>query len=287
MVDGEIPEKSLFPVSVGERLRMARETAKLDLNDVSTRTRIPLRHLTAIENSDYAALPSHTYALGFAKSYARAIGMDEVALATDLRTELGRSNPGARDTDVYEPADPSRVPPRLLAWTAALLALVIVIAYGVWRAGFFGENDAVFPATEAASQQATAPVVVQGRAAALVVVPAGRGQVALTATVPVWLRITDATKAVLIQKELAAGETYQVPLTATDPRILTGRPDALKVTIDGREVAPLGTAQTTIRNAPLNAAALNARTPASALVATPSAAPGSRAVAGHLATVPQ
>lgn len=278
MADGETPDKGLFPISVGERLRIAREAAKLDLNDISTRTRIPLRHLTAIENSDFGELPSQTYALGFAKSYARAIGLDEIALGNDLRTELGRSQPGTRDADVYEPADPSRVPPRVLAWTAALLALVIVIGYGVWRGGFF----------EAADTLASAPVISRPEAAvqaASVAKPAatGPGQVVLTATTPVWLRITDGSKAALFQKEMAVGESYQLPLTATDPRILTGRPDALKVTIDGREVAPLGGPKTTVRNLGISAAALKARAP----VASPPPAAGSAPVAAAPPAVSQ
>jgi cytoskeletal protein RodZ len=271
MVDGEIAEKTLFPILVGERLRVAREAAGLDLNDISTRTRIPLRHLTAIENSDYGELPSQTYALGFAKSYARAIGVDEIALASDLRIELGRTNPDAHDADVYEPADPSRVPPRLLAWTAALLALIIVIGYGVWRGGFFDGSDVGAP-----------PVIVAEQAAPATAAPApttpaptatGQEQVTLTATVPVWIRIRDASKTTLFQKEMAAGEAYQVPLAATDPTILTGRPEALKVTIDGREVAPIGTGKTTVRDFGISAAALKARTPTTQTSATPAPTP--------------
>jgi cytoskeleton protein RodZ len=278
MVDGEAPEKGLFPVSVGEQLRIAREAAKLDLNDISTRTRIPLRHLTAIENGEYAELPSQTYAIGFAKSYARAIGLDEVVLGNELRTELGRSQPGTRDADIYEPADPSRVPSRLLAWTAAMLALIIVIGYGVWRGGYFDAADVVVSSPVPAQTEAVASAAPVAKPAATV----GPGQVVLTATTPVWLRITDGSKTALFQKEMAVGEAYQLPLTATDPKILTGRPDALKVTIDGREVAPLGGPKTTVRNLGISAAALNARTPA----ASPSVA-GLAPVASAPPTVSQ
>lgn len=283
MVDGEISEKTAIPILVGERLRVAREAAGLDLNDISGRTRIPLRHLIAIENSNYGELPSQTYALGFAKSYARAIGVDEIALASDLRTELGRVNPGTRDANAYEPADPSRVPPRLLAWTAALLALIIVIGYGVWRGGYFnGENASAPPAVVAAP--GVAPPV---RSTAPPPAPAvtGAGQVVLTATVPVWVRIRDASKTTLFQKEMAANESYQVPLTAVNPTLLTGRPDALKVTIDGREVAPIGEGKTTVRDAGVSAAALNARTPKAAPVAAVPRDTGATPVAPRLSAV--
>ena len=85
MVESELPEPGLFPQSVGERLRVLREAAALDLNDIATRTRVPLRHLEAIERGDYASLPSPTYALGFARSYARAVGAEEAPLIAQLR----------------------------------------------------------------------------------------------------------------------------------------------------------------------------------------------------------
>jgi cytoskeletal protein RodZ len=73
------PDATLFPATVGEKLRAAREAQGLGLAEIAAATRIPQRHLEAIEKSQYASLPSITYALGFAKAYARAVGIDEVA----------------------------------------------------------------------------------------------------------------------------------------------------------------------------------------------------------------
>ena len=60
---------------VGDRLRAARLSAGLSLEDIAEKTRIPLRHLDALERSDYAALPSFTYAAGFVRAFARALGV--------------------------------------------------------------------------------------------------------------------------------------------------------------------------------------------------------------------
>src|SRR3546814_953350 len=65
------------------------------------------------------------------------------------------------------------------------------------------------------------------------------GNVVLTATDTVWLRIYDGNAKRLFEKEMAAGETYTVPADAQNPQILTGRPQALRVTIGGTEVSPL------------------------------------------------
>lgn len=243
----------LFPHSVGERLLAARVAAGLDLNDVATKTRVPTRHLEAIERSDYASLPSITYALGFARQYGRAVGLNEIELARDLRIELGRAPLEASDAASYEPLDPSRVPSRLLAWTAAGLAVLLLIGYFVWKSMAFGEGAPAIVASP----------VVQNTPAAQGVAPpvtsVATGQVILTATTATWVRVYDKNDKVLLEKELAIGEAWPVPGDADIPMIRTGRADALKVTIDGVEVAPLGPAERTVRDVGISAAALRAR----------------------------
>jgi cytoskeleton protein RodZ len=266
MVDSEQPDGGLFPPRVGDRLRAAREAAGFDLNDIGTRTRIPTRHLEAIERGEFTALPSSTYAIGFVKSYARALDLDEAAFATAVRGELGRSEPLGRDTQFTELTDPARVPSRLLAITALVIVILAAIGYFAWRNQYFGETA---PApTEAAAPVAAAPS--SNTAVAATPAPASSsGQVTLTAIAPVWLRITDRNGGKLYEKEMAAGERFDVPKGAADPRILTGRPDALKVTIDGRDVAPLGPPERTVADLQISAAALAARPAVTAPVATP------------------
>ena len=258
MDEGEVPEAGLFPQSVGERLRILRENAKLDLHDIATRTRIPLRHLEAIERSDYAALPSPTYALGFTRSYARAVGTDDAPLIADLRTELGRDDPALRGQAMYEPVDPTRVPSRLLAWTAAALALMLVIGYGIWRTQYYGTDATDVAVTDPVTPSVSpSPAVTPAPAPAAATAPV-TGDVVLTASAPVWLRITDGSTR-LLQKEMAVGERFTVPATAKDPRILTGRPDSLRVSVGGRDVAALGPPEKTIKDVSLTAASLVAR----------------------------
>ncbi|UVO55345.1 helix-turn-helix domain-containing protein [Sphingomonas sp. SUN039] len=260
MVDGVTESGAeaagLFPHSVGERLHAARLAGGLDLGDIATKTRVPMRHLEAIERSDYASLPSITYALGFARQYARAVGLNEIDVARDLRAELGRAPLEANESAPYEPVDPTRVPSRLLAWTAAGIAVVLLIGYFVWKSMAFGDASAPGPEPAPPPVVATAPATPQPQVAA-----PSTGQVVLTATAPVWLRIYDKNDKVLFEKEMAAGETWPVPGDADTPMIRTGRPDALKVAVGGSAVAPLGPPEKTIRDVVLTAAALAARPP--------------------------
>ncbi len=125
-------EDSAAPV--GDQLRSLREAQGLDLSDIAARTRIPLRHLEAVEASDYAALPSQTYALGFVRSYARAVGASDIDLAAQLRAELGREPlPAPGVGRVTNPSILRALPSKLLAWTALVLAILVIGGYGLWR----------------------------------------------------------------------------------------------------------------------------------------------------------
>ncbi len=255
-------ESVLFPERVGDRLKAARLTAGLDLSDVATKTRIPLRHLTAIEGGDYNSLPSPTYSIGFVKAYARTVGADEVALAAALRLELGQHPPEERyEPSFIEEGPGGPIPTRGLAITAALIGLAIVGAYLIWFSPWAVDRAALEPATEqVAEPSAPAPATNAATPAPVAAVNA-QGDVTLTAKDKVWMRVYDANDKVLFEKEMAAGERYLVPADANNPMIRTGRADLIGVTVAGREVAALGPAERTVKDVGVSAKALAERQP--------------------------
>ncbi len=255
MVDTEADNQALFPERAGEILRAARVRSGLDLGDVATRTRVPLRTLEAIERGDHKDIPSPTYAIGFAKSFARAVGADPDAVAHALRDELGQRQPGSRDMVDLDDFDPQRLPSRTLAWTAALLALLIVGGYGLWRGWIMRD-----PAREVTQVAQTLPAqAVAPQNNAELARPSATGQVVLTAKKAVWLRVYDATDKVLFEKEMAAGEQFEVPQNANSPMIRTGRAELIAVTVDGAEVSGLGPPERTVKDVGISAQVLAAR----------------------------
>lgn len=261
-------EPKLFPRTAGDTLREAREAQGLSLAEVAARTRIPVRQLEAIETGNYAALPSITYSVGFAKAYARAVGVDEVAIAREVR---GASDqPSARRTqyEAYEIDEPSRVPPRGLAITTLLIAVVVLIGAGLFYGTSLFRGD---------GEPAPAPSSVAGTTLQEAPVPAPKpaaptGAVVLTASDDVWLRIYDKANTTLHLGTMKPGESYTVPADAVGPMINVGRPDKLQVTVGGTAVAPLGDGKRAIKDVPLDAAALTARgAPAAAVTAAPGA----------------
>ena len=249
--------------STGELLRRAREQKGLSLEDIAKKTRIPQRHLASIETGDFDALPGRTYAIGFAKSYARTVGLSDASIGSQLRAEMDEQGHGAyqAESSGYAPANPSSIPPLYLAWTAGGIGILVLVGYLVWRTLILNPADIASPAeSQTASAIETAavdPNPPSPQDADLA--PSGQGTVVLTATEPVWMKIYDAEGESLFENEMAAGDTFTVPADADNPQILTGRPDALTVTIDGQVVPQLGTGERTIKDVGVSAEALLAR----------------------------
>lgn len=258
-------QASLFPKSVGDRLREAREAMGLSLNDIANRTRVPMRHLEAIETNDFGSMASPTYAIGFAKSYARVVGLDERAVADELRQSAALPQSPSATFEEYPLDDPKRVPSRGLAMIAAIIGLVLLAGVAIWYGSALlrgGDEPAPLETptgepTDTTGTETPAPVT--------------GGQVTLTATDSVWLRVYDGTGKALFEKTMTPGEKYDVPADANNPMINIGRPDKISVTINGSAVAPLGDGKVAIKDVPISAAALQARgTPAA--TATPATA---------------
>lgn len=285
MAESHISENELPLDTAGHILCRAREAQGLTRAQVADLTKIPERLLLAIEQNNFAALPARTYAVGFSRNYARALGVDEAEIVRLVRADLDGApvEPSTRPA-TFEPGDPARIPSSAFAWLAAILAIGVVIAgFAFWRSYYSPAAD--LPPIVADASPALPP---PSSASA----PVAGGQVVFTALEPgVWVKFYDAGGQ-LLQKELAKGESYTVPTNAKAPMLWTARPQALGIAIDGKPVAKLSETQTTLKDVPVTAAALLARpirpaaTPASAVLAQPvrSAAPRPAAPAAQPVT---
>ena len=266
-------QPTLFPKNAGEKLRDARVAQGLSLNDIATRTRVPIRHLEAIEDGRFDTMPSPTYAVGFAKTYARAVGLDEAAIASEIRANPQLPLTPTADPDLDDLDNPRRMPSRGVAVIAVLVALVLLAGAGIWFGSDFLRGGGSAPA---APQETVAAAPADTPTPAATPAPETGGQVTLTASDTVWLRVYDATGKTLMEKTLQPGDRYDVPADANGPMINVGRPDKLQVTLNGATVPPLGDGKVAIKDVGIGAAAIRARmagTPAP--TATP--APGASA----------
>ncbi len=65
------------PVSAGAMLRAARERQDLSVFEVSERLFLTEHYVRALESGDYEKLPAEVYVIGYMKSYALLLGLDE------------------------------------------------------------------------------------------------------------------------------------------------------------------------------------------------------------------
>lgn len=275
--DGEMTAETAaqaVPATVGERLRAARAAMGLDLKQLSLRTKVTVRHLEAIEAGDYAQLPGRPYALGFTKSYARAVGLPDAEIAQAVRAELDAVPPPepVRPTHQYEIGDPAKTPTSRVTWFAAVLVVVVLAMGFVLGRSYYLPAAGLPPVT--ADAQPPAPSPMAASAAPVV------GPVTFTALDEgIWVKFYDSKGKQLLQKQLAKGEAYTVPAEADGPQIWTGRPEALAITVGGQVVPKLAENQVTMKDVPVSAAALLAR------AAPPPASPASPAPAPSTATM--
>jgi len=233
MTDVEGGEAESF-VSTGEQLKRAREAKGLSLDDVANQTRIPIRHLQAIEREEWDALPAPTYAVGFARNYANAVGLDGAEVGLELRERLGgQVRSPAPMPEYYEPADPSRMPPKGLVIGAVVFAALLIAGYFFWFSSYRSEQAPELEIPAEGPQTAPGQPAAPPPAAA-------NGPVTLTATGEVWLRVTDGPGGPqLFSGNLNAGQAWSVPATAQRPLIRTSRPQLLRASVGGRDLGPL------------------------------------------------
>ena len=254
-MDEEVFEQTDVP-TVGDQLRSAREGKGLSLEDIAAQTRIPRRHLESLETGDWDKLPAPTYTIGFAKSYASAVGLDRVDIGEQLRAEMGGYRSAATTAEVFEPADPARTMPKGLV-LGAIAAVLVLIGLMTWLSNRSleqpDENNNVAAAAPVPEPSAPAAPAQATPAAAV-------GQpVVLNAIEPVWLQVSEKGGATLFSGMLQPGQTFALPTTATAPVLKTGKPEALRVTIGNQVAPPVGPPATTVSNVSLLAADLMSR----------------------------
>lgn len=135
----EAADDAYASTRAGATLREARERMGLSRAELSIRTKINERHLAAVEESDFTSLPARIYAVGFARSYAGAVGLDPAEIAAQVRRELDEQARPASIRPAYDLdiEDPAKIPSRRVAWLAAALGIGLVVAGAVfWRSYF-------------------------------------------------------------------------------------------------------------------------------------------------------
>ena len=282
---GDAPALGAF--RVGAELRAARLRLGWGLPEVADALRIRLSYLEGIEAGRLADLPGNAYALGYLRTYAKALGLDPGEVARRFRAE-------AQDVDRRPDLTfPAPVPQRgVPAGAVVMLGVVITaISYAAW----FGFYDVPGPqrretppaparlttpaepaappspapgslATAATDEQAPPPGVAPFEPSDAEMAgdapdasPPG-GQTLLRFTADAWVQVRQKQGTVLVSRVMRPGETWPVP--PDGPLLLTtGNAGGTEIVVNGVAQPPLGPSGAVKRDIPISAAPLPQASP--------------------------
>jgi transcriptional regulator with XRE-family HTH domain len=241
---------------IGATLREARMRAKIDINEVETRTKIRAKYLRAIENEEWALLPGDVYVKSFLRTYADYLGLDSRQILDDYKRRYERPSdhemrqiaPLARERDRRErgPRSPrtpraprapraSRPPrgPLIPPW--ALIGVVLVgIVVALYLVGNHGGSPTTSSSTptHAASPQ---PKAKHHRHTHKTPVVASRVKLQLIPTGAVYVCLVDAHGDRLIPGEIFnVGQT--IPTKTSSKLLLTLGNASVKMKVNGVSV---------------------------------------------------
>ncbi len=76
--------------SVGAKLRAARLSQGMTVEEIAQITKLPKASLELLENDSYNALPAIVFVRGFVRSYAKTVGLDGDQLVRQLPNQRGQ-----------------------------------------------------------------------------------------------------------------------------------------------------------------------------------------------------
>ncbi|HXH64076.1 MAG TPA: helix-turn-helix domain-containing protein [Mariprofundaceae bacterium] len=253
---------------IGRRLREARESRQISLDEVARELKLRAVYLAALEQGDWDTLPGDVYGVGFTRQYARF-------LEIDLEEDIARIKSGKYElTRPLTFPDPPIAPAKRWAVTAALLFMVLLIAFNVFHSANHERKPVPAPApvtsppppapAPAVSGSVPAPAAISPQPPASTAEPpspAAPSEAPVPATASghsyefyavggdVWLQLyrdhgataAAATPPELVKEALLRdGQHMSIDIDADDLLMDCGNAGALQVTADGKALIAAG-----------------------------------------------
>ena len=266
-----------FTLGIGTALRDARVTRNLSLAEVSALLRIREAHLEAIELEDFDQLPGNVYAIGFIRTYAQYLELNESDLI--MRFKAASVESGMTDMVFEEEEETEQISGAL---KISLLVVGALVVYVLWLVAGT-QNDGITvstvvqtpavpvealaaptpsavvadeaaassaaavetPATSRASDEAAlAAATIEGPAdvkpnTQLIDTKPVPSKVEIRATRRTWMRLENAQGRVLFSSVIDEGEGFELP---DDMNYILATRDAGALTyfVNNQAVAPVG-----------------------------------------------
>lgn len=252
---------------VGEILRRTRVYYGQSLEQVEAILRIRAIQLDAIERGRLDQLPGRVYAIGFVRAYSEYLGLDGDKMVHLFKTQSvgSRVKP---ELSFPAPASESKVPNLYAVIGGMAGAIALISLWASFHAMPAGpEPVPEIPTTYEGTSLTKAPALgvpppsddklkaPGDPAAAAVVAEVPKNRIVITVTDSSWVEIKDLRGTAILRQVLKPGDQYSVP----DEKGLvmaTGNAGGLTITVDGKDIPPIGKPAQVKRNILLDPDAL-------------------------------
>lgn len=114
--------------TAGDLLQEKRLLKELTLEDVAQKTKIKVEYLAAIENSDFTALPSSTFAKGFLRNYASFLYLNPDTIVAMFRRDFTQNEKGEIiPRGLVAPVDAK---PKFFSVNSILVSIAVLVFLG-------------------------------------------------------------------------------------------------------------------------------------------------------------
>ncbi len=232
--------------TLGQYLHNARVAKDIDLREAAQQTRISVQYLIALEQEDFTKLPGEVFVKGFLKNYSRYLKLDEAEVMkryAELKPQQA-SSPAPSTTPTVKAAAPEEsVPRKGTSWEPFIWGAGIAILLIVFLLTYFPARPAKSPHQPAG---ASAPAVVSKETVSVPGLKPSKIYLEVVANEDTWLLVrTDDSP----QKKAVLKKDDRLTWSADDRFVLSyGSAGALKLLLDGVELAVNGTKDTVVRD---------------------------------------
>ncbi|MHA7899137.1 MAG: RodZ domain-containing protein [Henriciella sp.] len=186
-------------ISVGTRLREAREAKALELRDVAKQTRQSQDTLAALEAEETDHIPNSILRLQ-ARNYARFLGLPEEEIASAYAAARSSINTEAMPAEPVRPSVPKKA---ILIGGGAVAAAIVLVGGAIMLFGGASPQSA----DQLAISARLAPAF-EREIETISLVSETEEEFYIRALVPAWIEVRGSDGTVFRNREMQAGETY-------------------------------------------------------------------------------
>lgn len=238
-------------------MRAERESRGISLREISARTRIDVRFLTAIEGEEFGILPGGVFSVSFVRQYAQHVGLDPDAVVEAFNT---LTRPPEVDTFPWEENRDDRgftwvecivdrareyqiTAPIAVTVLLAFIAGAVMWMQWDWDSGFAMIGQSLFEEERLAEElpptsASSASLTTAGVRPYVEPEPVKAVKVRLSISETVWIRaLVDGER--VFQRTFHPGESRQVEADE-HVSLLVGNAGGVSLSLNGKAIPPIG-----------------------------------------------